>query len=95
MNQRRMQQFNVAEAKAKFSELVDAAARGDASIIAKSGTPVAMLVPLDHERPAQIKFGTYKGKMVIPDDFDAPDQDIADAFENSAPLFPDRKNRKK
>jgi prevent-host-death family protein len=92
MNHHRMQQFNVAEAKAKFSELVDAAARGDASIIAKSDTPVAMLVPLDYEKhTAPIKFGTYKGKMVIPDDFDAPDQDIVEAFENSGPLFPSRK----
>jgi prevent-host-death family protein len=89
MNQHRMKQFNVAEAKAKFSELVDAAARGDATIIAKSGTPVAMLVPLGYERQrAPVKFGTYKGKMVIPDDFDAPDQDIIDMFENSGPLFP-------
>jgi prevent-host-death family protein len=92
MNQHRMKQFNVAEAKAKFSKLVDAAARGDATVIAKSGTPVAMLVPLDYEkRRAPIKFGTYKGKMVIPDDFDAPNQDIIDAFENAGPLFPERK----
>jgi prevent-host-death family protein len=64
MNQHRVKQFNVAEAKAKFSELVDAAARGDATIIAKSGTPVAMLVPLGYERQrTPVKFGTYKGKM--------------------------------
>jgi prevent-host-death family protein len=92
MNQHRVKQFNVAEAKAKFSELVDAAARGDTAIIAKSGTPVAMLVPLDHEKHrTPVKFGTYKGKMVIPDDFDAPDQDIIDMFENSGPLFPGRR----
>jgi len=92
MSQHRMKQFNVAEAKAKFSELVDAAARGDATVIAKSGTPVAMLVPLDYEkRRTPVKFGTYKGKMVIPEDFDAPDQDIIDMFEISSPLFPGRK----
>jgi prevent-host-death family protein len=91
MAQRSMKQLNVAEAKAKFSELVDAAARGDGTIIAKSGTPVAMLVPLDKERRTPIKFGTYKGKMVIPADFDAPDQDIIDMFENSGPIFPARK----
>jgi prevent-host-death family protein len=92
MNQHRVRQFNVAEAKAKFSELVDAAARGDATIIAKSGTPVAMLVPLDHEkRRTPIKFGTYKGKMVVPEDFDEPDEDIIDMFENSGPLAPEGK----
>jgi prevent-host-death family protein len=92
MNQHRMKQFNIAEAKAKFSELVDAAARGDTTVIAKSGTPVAMLVPVsDEAKHVPVKFGTYKGKMVIPDDFDALDEDIVDMFENSAPLFPVRK----
>jgi prevent-host-death family protein len=87
-----MKQFNVAEAKARFSELVDAAAHGDSTIIAKSGTPVAMLVPLGYERQrTKVKFGTYKGKMVIPDDFDAPNEDIVDMFENSGPLFPGRR----
>jgi antitoxin (DNA-binding transcriptional repressor) of toxin-antitoxin stability system len=70
---------------------VDAAARGDGTIIAKSGTPVAMLVPLDRERHVPVKFGTYKGKIEIPADFDAPDQEIIDMFENSNPLFPERK----
>ena len=92
MNQHRVKQFNVGEAKAKFSELVDAAARGDATVIAKSGIPVAMLVPLDYKkRRVPVKFGTYKGKMVIPGDFDAPDQDIIDMFENAGPLIPERK----
>lgn len=89
MNQHRTKQFNVAEAKAKFSELLDAAARGDTTIIAKSGTPVAMLVPLGYEKQrTPVKFGTYKGKMIIRGDFDAPNQDIIDMFENSSPLFP-------
>jgi prevent-host-death family protein len=89
MAKRVVKQLNIAEAKAKFSELVDAAARGETTVIAKSGTPVAMLVPLDHEkRRGPVKFGTYKGKMVIPADFDAPDQDIIDMFENSGPIFP-------
>jgi prevent-host-death family protein len=91
MSQRGMKQLNVAEAKAKFSELVDAAARGDGTIIAKSGTPVAMLVPLAQEKHAPIKFGTYKGKIEIPANFDAPDHEIIDMFENSGPLFPERK----
>jgi prevent-host-death family protein len=82
MAQRGMKQLNLAEAKAKFSELVDAAARGDGTIIAKSGTPVAMLVPLNHARHAPIKFGTLKGKIRIADNFDDPlPDDVLDAFE--------------
>lgn len=82
MNQHRMKQFNVAEAKARFSELVDAAAQGDGSIIAKAGTPVAMLVPLDREKRAPIKYGTLKGKIWIADNFDDPlPDDVLDEFE--------------
>jgi prevent-host-death family protein len=76
-----MKQLNLAEAKAKFSELVDAATRGDGTIVAKSGTPVAMLVPLDHEKHAPIKFGTLKGKVWMADDFDDPlPDDVLDGF---------------
>jgi prevent-host-death family protein len=82
MNQHRMKQFNVAEAKARFSELVDAAAQGDSAIIAKAGTPVAMLVPLDHKKHAPIKYGTLKGKILIADNFDEPlPDDVLDEFE--------------
>ena len=82
MSQRGMKQLNLAEAKAKFSELVDAAARGDGTIIAKSGTPVAMVVPLDWEKRAPIKFGTLKGKIWIAENFDDPlPDDVLDEFE--------------
>jgi prevent-host-death family protein len=82
MSQHNMKQLNLAEVKAKFSELVDAASRGDGTIIAKSGTPVAMLVPLDHGKPTPIKFGTLKGKIWIADDFDDPlPDDVLDEFE--------------
>lgn len=38
--------MNVAEAKAKLSELLDAASAGDDVVIARSGTPIARLVPV-------------------------------------------------
>jgi hypothetical protein len=50
-----------------------------------------LLVPLAQEKHRPIKFGTYKGTLEIPADFDAPDQDIIDMFESSGPLFPERK----
>jgi prevent-host-death family protein len=72
--------FNVAEAKARFSELVDEAARGKTIIIAKSGTPVAKLVPLEAGRQ-KVRFGSMKGRIWIAEDFDAPlPDDIVDAF---------------
>lgn len=85
-----MKKLNIAEAKAQFSKLVNDAARGKITIIAHGGRPVARIVPFD-DVPGKIKFGTYKGKMFIPEDFDAPDPDVIDMFETSAPLFPERK----
>ena len=62
--------------------MVDAAARGDGTIIAKSGTPVVILVPLDQGKKAPIKFGTLKGKIRIADNFDDPlPDDVLDEFE--------------
>src|SRR5713101_4361617 len=58
-----MKQLNLAEAKAKLSHLVDQAAKGKGVIIAKSGVPMAKLVPLDDVEPRKFKFGTLKGVL--------------------------------
>lgn len=58
-------QFNLAEAKAKLSHLVDQAARGELVVIAKAGLPVAKLGPLEAE-PKKIKFGVLAGKLSKP-----------------------------
>jgi prevent-host-death family protein len=49
-------QFNIAEAKAQFSDLVEQAENGHSIIIARNGRPVAKLVPLSEKRP-KFKFG--------------------------------------
>jgi prevent-host-death family protein len=61
-----MKQLNLAEAKARLSRLVDQAAKGKGVIIAKSGIPMAKLVPLDEDKPTKIKFGTLSD--VLTDD---------------------------
>ena len=64
-------QVNIYEAKSKFSKLISQAIAGEEVIIAKSGKPVAKLVPYEkpiHDR----KPGSAKGKIIIADDFDAP-----------------------
>lgn len=48
--------MNVAEAKAKLSELLDAATAGDEVVIAKSGRPVARLVPIETPPPRKLGF---------------------------------------
>ena len=71
-------ELNVGEAKAVFSQLVDEAARGARFVIAKAGTPVARIVPLD-VAPEKFVFGTLKG-LLSP----ADEQALLDAVE--APL---------
>lgn len=47
-------QMNIAEAKARLSELVAAVERGEDVVIARGGVPVARLVPAAHERAFRI-----------------------------------------
>jgi prevent-host-death family protein len=56
-----MKQINLTEAKAKLSHLVDQAAKGRGVIIARSGIPMAKLVPLDKDKWKDFKFGTLEG----------------------------------
>ena len=64
-------QVNIYEAKSNFSKLINQAIAGEEIIIAKSGKPVAKLVPF--EKPLRNrKPGSAKGKIIIYDDFNAP-----------------------
>lgn len=62
-------QVNVHEAKTHFSSLLDRAAAGEEIIIAKAGTPVARLVPLEATAGARVP-GARAGKMWMSPDFD-------------------------
>lgn len=75
--------LNLYEAKTSLSKLVDRAAAGEEIIIAKSGRPLAKLVPLHHKPPMR-RPGGWEGKLDIADDFDAPlPKSILDAFEGN------------
>jgi len=63
--------FNIHEAKTHFFKLVDAAIRGEETIIAKAGKPVAKIVPMRRPNPLR-RIGLLKGKIKIAKDFDAP-----------------------
>ncbi|WP_232910087.1 type II toxin-antitoxin system Phd/YefM family antitoxin [Pseudomonas paralactis] len=70
------------EAKNNLSKLVDEAAAGKIITIAKHGRAMAQLVPVGKSNGQRI--GAMKGKLVIPDDFDAPlPNDLLDAFEGN------------
>jgi prevent-host-death family protein len=63
--------INIHEAKTHLSRLVEQAAAGREFVIAKAGKPLARLVPLT--LPVQPKkLGLLKGKIKVPDNFNAP-----------------------
>ena len=73
-----MKQFNIHEAKARLSELIQKAMLGEEVIIARDNRPVAKLVAL---RPARQRreLGSAKDKIAyIAPDFDAPLEDFKD-----------------
>ncbi|MNF69701.1 MULTISPECIES: type II toxin-antitoxin system Phd/YefM family antitoxin [unclassified Pseudomonas] len=70
------------EAKNNLSKLVDDAASGQVITIAKHGRALARLVPV--VKPSGRRIGAMKGKLVLPDDFDAPlPNEMLDAFEGT------------
>lgn len=59
---------NVQEAKTRLSDLLARVERGEDIVIARAGSPIARLVPIDALPPR--RFGGLS--LTVPDDFDAP-----------------------
>ena len=66
---------NYEDAKAKLSDLIEAAMRGDKVVITKNGQQVIQLVPMKPVHRHR-KFGSAKGKIIIAKDFDEPLEDF-------------------
>ena len=76
-----MTTVNIYEAKTQLSKLVDKAAEGEDTIIARNGKPVARLTSLK-EKKQPLRPGSLRGKIWIAEDFDAPlPEEILAAFE--------------
>ena len=70
----------VHEAKTHLSRLLDQVAAGEEVVITRRGEPSARLVAI-HPRAKRV-FGMDRGRMVIPEDFDAPlDRGTLETFE--------------
>ena len=70
----------VHEAKTHLSRLLDDVAAGEEVVITRRGEEVASLVPVGSG--SSRRFGTERGRLVVPDDFDDPLPDeLLDAFE--------------
>ena len=74
-----MKTINIHEAKTHLSKLVEAAAKGEAFVIAKSGRPMVKVTMLEGQ--AQMRLGFLAGKGTVPLDFDEMSADeIAHMF---------------
>lgn len=87
-------QINIAEAKAKLSELLDRALAGEEIVIARSGKPLARLVPVNPMEPRRP--GAWRGwaspiptevflAPMDPEDLDAAEGKFADDFGITRP----------
>ena len=70
------------EAKSTLSQLVQRAAGGEVILIGPHGKAEAKLVPLGAAAPLRVRIGLLRGRLHVPDDFDAPlPADTLDSFE--------------
>lgn len=75
-----MKPVNIAEAKARLAELIDAALRGEEVIIARRNRPVVRLVVAEGAR-TKAGFGQFRGRIRLASDFDAPLDDFDDVSQ--------------
>ncbi len=74
--------ISIAAAKKSLSALIKRAAAGEQIEIGAYGQSQAVLGP-SVIREGAVRFGTLAGRLIVPDDFDAPLPDaILDEFEH-------------
>ena len=76
-----METVNIYDAKTRLSQLVDKAAAGEDVVVSRNGKPLVRITRLESPK-RRIRFGLLKGKLKIPEDFDAPlPADVLAGFE--------------
>ena len=63
------------QAQSNLKELVDQAAHGEEVILTQEGRPVAKIIPIAR-RAVERRFGSAKGLITIPPEFDEPLDDF-------------------
>ena len=71
---------NIHEAKTHLSRLIERVESGQEVVIARSGRPVARLVPFRARKNPRVP-GIWRGRVRLAPDFDQVDDAITDAFE--------------
>jgi prevent-host-death family protein len=66
-----MIEVNIHEAKTHLSRLLARVAEGEDVVIARSGEPIARIVPIERPKGPRI-LGQFRGRIVIPSDFNDP-----------------------
>lgn len=73
-----MKQYNIAEAKSHFSELVKLALQGEEILIARDNKPLLKLTPVNGLKKGRIP-GSAKGQILsVSPDFDELPEDFKD-----------------
>lgn len=77
-----MAQINVYEAKTTLSRLIERARQGEEIVIARAGTPMVRLVPVDATAPPR-RLGIWEGRVTTAPDWDdeAVNREIAGMFD--------------
>lgn len=74
-----MEIANIHEAKSRLSKLVEKALQGEEVVIARAGTPVVRLVPIQPDSSSRVG-GQWKGRVRLAEDFDTLPDDLAESF---------------
>jgi prevent-host-death family protein len=77
-----LQTVNIHEAKTQLSKLLEAVQSGDEVVIAKSGTPIARLVPYTPPKRNIAPPGAMKGQIWIADGFDEPVDELFSCLDD-------------
>ena len=76
-------EVNIHEAKTHLSKLLQRVMAGEEIVIAKSGVPIARIVPMIQPKAKRVA-GSAKGRLWIAPDFDAPlSEDLLREFEGA------------
>lgn len=78
-----MHTVNMHEAKTKLSSLVEEAVTGEEVIIAKSGSPLVRLVPVQRDVRPRVP-GRFKGLISLEEDFEQTPEEVINDFEGKA-----------
>jgi prevent-host-death family protein len=74
-----MEIADIHDAESRLSKLIEQALQGEEVVIARAGTPVVRLTPIQADTSPRLG-GQWKGRVKMADDFDSLPGDIADAF---------------